>query len=239
MGAHLKILERGVKEWNEWRDEQPEVRPDLKGAKLRHAKLSGANIRGFVDANTANLGNADLRNAKLHSADLGYVNLRAADLSNAELSRANLHSADLRNAKLSGAYLPAAYFSRVDLSNADLGAAELGNADLNNANLSHLLSRSQWHLIGAPQDISSHEVNDTSSGRQNRGFAPGPLEKTRRPSKRRSRARGGGQHTKAGVVVPVRSRDPTAGSVPQELRGVAPAAAPEPIPLRYTPSIFV
>ena len=31
---HLKILKRGVEEWNEWRREHPEDWPDLTGANL-------------------------------------------------------------------------------------------------------------------------------------------------------------------------------------------------------------
>ena len=31
---HLEILRRGVKEWNAWRAEHPEIRPDLNGAYL-------------------------------------------------------------------------------------------------------------------------------------------------------------------------------------------------------------
>jgi hypothetical protein len=32
---HLKILERGVDAWNEWRKEHPEIVPDLSEADLR------------------------------------------------------------------------------------------------------------------------------------------------------------------------------------------------------------
>lgn len=48
---HLDILNQGVKVWNQWREEHPEIKPDLGGvdlrqANLREADLSGANLRG-------------------------------------------------------------------------------------------------------------------------------------------------------------------------------------------------
>ena len=43
---HFAILKQGVAAWNEWRRENPDIRPDLSGANLRGAKLSGANLRG-------------------------------------------------------------------------------------------------------------------------------------------------------------------------------------------------
>jgi hypothetical protein len=38
---HVAILKKGVAPWNAWRDENPDIRPDL-----RAAHLSGANLRG-------------------------------------------------------------------------------------------------------------------------------------------------------------------------------------------------
>jgi hypothetical protein len=36
---HLKILRQGVAAWNEWRRENPELRPDLSGADLNKANV--------------------------------------------------------------------------------------------------------------------------------------------------------------------------------------------------------
>jgi len=35
---HLEILKRGVKAWNEWREKNPDVKPDLRGADLKGRK---------------------------------------------------------------------------------------------------------------------------------------------------------------------------------------------------------
>ncbi|WP_300000208.1 pentapeptide repeat-containing protein [Anabaena sp. AL09] len=70
---HLAILKQGVGVWNEWREENPDIIPDLTEADLRGANLSDADLRD------ANLSNADLSNADLSGILCG------ADLSRADL----------------------------------------------------------------------------------------------------------------------------------------------------------
>ena len=55
----LAILEKGVAAWNMWREENPEVRPRLRGADLSGAKLEGAILSGAI------LSRADLSGARL------------------------------------------------------------------------------------------------------------------------------------------------------------------------------
>ena len=57
---HLKILEQGVEEWNQWRKDNPEIKPDLIGAKLSGGDLIGAKLSKVGD-----LSRADLRGAKV------------------------------------------------------------------------------------------------------------------------------------------------------------------------------
>ena len=37
---HLEILERGVEEWNKWREENPDIKPDLRNANRSNANLN-------------------------------------------------------------------------------------------------------------------------------------------------------------------------------------------------------
>jgi hypothetical protein len=76
---HQEKLDAGVTSWNKWRDEYPEIKPDLKGAILTNVDLTGAN-----------LSNVSLRGADLSRADLSKVDLRNADLKQADLSGATL-----------------------------------------------------------------------------------------------------------------------------------------------------
>src|SRR5262249_15117855 len=81
---HLAILRQGVEDWNTWREEDPDVQPNLNEADLREA-----------DLNTANLRRADFSEADLRRADLSEADLRRATLSRAHLSGANLREAKI------------------------------------------------------------------------------------------------------------------------------------------------
>ena len=61
---HLAILKLGVKSWNKWREENPDIQPNLIGAEL-----------GQIDLSKANLNRAVLTNANLTKADLGESDL--------------------------------------------------------------------------------------------------------------------------------------------------------------------
>jgi len=88
---HVALLKKGVAAWNEWRRENPDIRPNLSGANLRRAHLYGADLSG-----------ADLSRADLSEAGLSGADLSGADLSRADLSEAPLVSADLTGANLTG-----------------------------------------------------------------------------------------------------------------------------------------
>lgn len=159
---HLAILKEGVKAWNEWRVQNPSIKPalgnlrlgeaefvqaDLSGADLCEANLSEANLIS-TQLREASLDRANLSGANLIWADLMEARLSGADLSGANLKEAHLTRADLSKARLidvdlSGASLVDADLSQVDLSRARLIWTDLGGANLSEANLS------EANLIGA------------------------------------------------------------------------------------------
>jgi TIR domain/Pentapeptide repeats (8 copies) len=102
---HLARLKKSVNAWNTWRDENPEILPDLSDA-----YLSGANL------SDAYLSRADLRGAYLVRADLRGAYLVRADLNGANLVRTNLLGAYLSGADLSGASIGWTTFGNNDLS---------------------------------------------------------------------------------------------------------------------------
>src|SRR5215813_430059 len=61
---HVALLKKGMGAWNAWRDENPDIRPDLVQADLFRAYLHGANLSG------ANLTDAELSAAVLDRAVL-------------------------------------------------------------------------------------------------------------------------------------------------------------------------
>ncbi|HEY9637289.1 MAG TPA: pentapeptide repeat-containing protein [Coleofasciculaceae cyanobacterium] len=142
---HLALLRQGVDAWNEWKANNPDIRPNLsfatgKGITIKGAKLSGVDL-SRADLSRADLSRADLIGAKfseanLREAYLSAAELIAADLSSADLSSADLISANLIGAKLNGTYLAGADLSKANLSGADLIGARLIGAKLSGANLS-------------------------------------------------------------------------------------------------------
>ncbi len=121
---HVEIIARGVAAWNQWRRQDPEVKPNLGGINLFQAKLAEARLH-----------QTDLKKTDLREADLAGADLAKADLRNANLRGARLIGADLRSANMSGAHLTAADLSKADLAGADLRGVRLDGADLFEARL--------------------------------------------------------------------------------------------------------
>ena len=164
---HLRILEKGVGSWNEWRNLNPGITPDLVTAHLDSVDLHGANLQraklARANLNNSNLSGTDLRWAKLPQAMLCNANLREANLDmavlteaivrEAEASAADLTQADLRGADLSRSVfdranfksvsLRSAHLTEANLTRASLVEADLTDADLSQVDLSHAV------LIGA------------------------------------------------------------------------------------------
>jgi hypothetical protein len=118
----LEILKSGVKEWNNWREQNPHVAVELSGADLSETALEGADLRGaYLFA--ANLNEAELAGADLSDADLSLAGLRGADLSGTNLSATelrgtNFHAALMEGTHLRNAHLRATVFADLDLSQA-------------------------------------------------------------------------------------------------------------------------
>jgi len=90
--ANAKQLARsrkGIRIWNNWREEHPEVATDLSEADLHKTNLDGA----------------DLRQAILNGANLSGADLSRADLSEAELVGASLMRTEVHGAKISGSFI--------------------------------------------------------------------------------------------------------------------------------------
>lgn len=141
---HLEILKQGVHVWNQWREDNPDIFPNLREANLnglilnkiylRGADLHKADLHG-TSLSVANLFEANLYEANLSRACLVGANLFGATMSGANLSGANLSGANLTSAYLSGANLIGADLYEAILSGANLMAANLNGADLTNATL--------------------------------------------------------------------------------------------------------
>ena len=121
---HVEILSHGVAAWNAWREQEPEIKPNLGGVNLFKAKLANANLR-----------QTDLRKTDLREADLAEAILVKADLRSANLRAARIICADLKSASMSGAHLISANLSQADLHGADMRSVRLDSSDLYEARM--------------------------------------------------------------------------------------------------------
>jgi len=131
---HFEIVKQGVDEWNKWREENPEIEPDLSDIDLSDMKLNSANLSDTdnlrdTDLRRSILRNTDFRGANLVRADLRAVNINKASFNLAKLREANFSEAYLRESDLSEADLKKAYFIRADLVRVDLWESNLTKAD--------------------------------------------------------------------------------------------------------------
>jgi hypothetical protein len=142
---HLELLKQGVDAWNRWREEQPDIRPDLRGAYFprrgfRRLNLINVNLSKaiLVEAKftRADFEGANLNEADLHIADLRWADLHGADLRMSNLQHADFSWADLREADLSGALLAGATLRESKLSGVDLSRCSIGWSTFMNVNLS-------------------------------------------------------------------------------------------------------
>ena len=146
---HLARLLEGVAAWNAWREQNPDLNPDLQkgdlnghnlrkadlsNATLSRANLGGANLTSAI-LSGANLNEATLTGAELYNADLSEATLRRALLSGALMGRASLKNSDLNGAIAHGTDLSATNLSGANLSSADLRGAKLRGANLSDADL--------------------------------------------------------------------------------------------------------
>jgi hypothetical protein len=138
---HLSKLKEGVEAWNKWREENPEVKPDLEAVNLNNADLKDYNLQAsnLQQANLtgaylwgANLQEADLFEAGLRDANLVGADLRQAHLQNAQLQNAGLLGADLRGVKLWRARLEGASFDGSDLKDAQITDVDFSGSNLRN-----------------------------------------------------------------------------------------------------------
>ena len=125
---HFEIVQQGVEEWNKWREENPEIEPDLSDIDLSDMKLNNANLSD-TDLRRSILRNTDFRDADLVRADLRAVNINKASFNLAKLREANFSEAYLRESDMSEADLQRAYFIRSDLVRVDLWESNLTKAD--------------------------------------------------------------------------------------------------------------
>lgn len=141
---HLEIFMKGVSIWNEWRQMNPDVRPDLSGADLTTAQYRDEQRHICADLHNTDLTNADLSNIDLLHCDLSGSDMRGVKLEGtllrrADLSKCNLSGVDFTKAKTRKVTFSEANLTGANLSGANLHRAHIDKADFSGANLTNVL----------------------------------------------------------------------------------------------------
>lgn len=90
---HEEILRQGSAIWNQWRDDNPDIRPELEHVDLREKVLRGFNFT------RCNFKFAKFSNATLVEVQFDDSNLSLSNFRNAEILETNFISANLRDAE--------------------------------------------------------------------------------------------------------------------------------------------
>lgn len=133
---HLKILKQGVEVWNKWREENPEVRPDLSEEDFNRENLIQVNFC-FTNLSRTDLSRTNLFMAKLVAANVEGTSLRKSDLTAADLRVVDFSKTDLRDTVFHSAKLTDSNFRGAYLLRADLSGQNLRGLDFSMANLSY------------------------------------------------------------------------------------------------------
>lgn len=137
---HVKELKEGVDSWNEWRKENPSVKPSLKAEKLDNMSLAYKacdlqsfnevlshntpcaplvvdDVNGIMKTIGIDFHNTDLRDVILSGATLWGADFRGANCTDAKFQDAELQGARFQGADLSGALFCGAKVSGVKFDN--------------------------------------------------------------------------------------------------------------------------
>lgn len=149
---HLAKLNDGVLAWNQWRRDNPAIRPTLANTEL--ADFKSSNLQG-CDFSYTNLCQARLPGIDLIGASFHQAILAGADLSNAHLERANFCRTDLYETNLTGAWLTGANLQGVQLAKTRLAGAHLSGCTV--------YGLSAWDLRDAPAEEDRLRIRYTAA----------------------------------------------------------------------------
>lgn len=137
---HLTLLIKAIEKedvtiWNGWRNDNPEIIPDLSGAYITNVgNLNGINFKNVVlqyaSFNKSILMEADFSESDCEGSGFNDSVLKGVNACNAHLSECSFIMADLSNANLAGANLCASTLMHTKLNNAYMTGIKFQNTHL-------------------------------------------------------------------------------------------------------------
>lgn len=137
--GHLEILDQGIKFWNEWREENREIRPNLSLLKSYDSDMMKIDLIGCilnkvlfkgVDLSESNLNEANLINAKFDDVWCYKSNFSRSKIINAHFNYVNLERSELMYSKFENSHL-----NRVKLNNSNIKKSNLNRIKLEKSEL--------------------------------------------------------------------------------------------------------
>lgn len=147
---HVKILEKGVNDWNQWREMNPDIKPDLSNHDLRGKKLPSINF-SKTNLREAELHEAKFNNADFTGADLSNAQCRWAVFTNAKLISVVAEGVQFNDATMNGADLSNGNFQNCNFQKCNLGSSKAQKTNFTGCNFKQaklvnaILTRSQFH----------------------------------------------------------------------------------------------
>lgn len=137
---HLKILKQGTKVWNRWREDNPEIEPDLSLTRFERLNLEESNLVSVDLYRTwvyhCNLSNTLINDTKVLLTTFSDTNFSGANLSDTQLTGVSFLKGSLERATLANSLIFGAEFSSVDLKDTNFSTAQILESLFSNVNLS-------------------------------------------------------------------------------------------------------
>ena len=134
---HLEILHSGPEKWNEWRIQNPELKPDLSGMQLKDFSLEGINFKS-VDLSRSRLEQVNLKGVVLEYANVSDSRWREVNCAGSDCSDADFSGCRLENCNFSQSDLQHTNFVRASLVSCKFDEAILTEVDFDRATLEHI-----------------------------------------------------------------------------------------------------
>jgi uncharacterized protein YjbI with pentapeptide repeats len=135
---HLQQLLKGVESWNKWRDENPNIHPDLRDF-------------DFTDEQT--FGHSPIWSADEKRVYLMHANLDNVDFWRSNLARVYFTGSSLKNANVRGSSLRRTNFNETNITGANFSFARFEENNVSNIVYSRKRMRGMWQGIRGTETI--------------------------------------------------------------------------------------
>lgn len=126
---HLEIFKQGVQVWNQWRKDNPDIKPDL--SRIEYGIFYGMEIHEFVNEVGINFAGVDCSYSLLYNIDFTSANFTGADLEEAKFWITDFTETNLSNSILIGTTFRNALLRKTNMNLSILGETIFSDCDLN------------------------------------------------------------------------------------------------------------